>query len=58
MELTRGQQVRVIQPGLKPWLGKVLAIKPTKKGRFVDVQELDSPFTWVVPEQHVEEVKA
>lgn len=49
----RSDRVRVIEPGLSPWEGDVLSVKPSKKhGWFVEIRNADG-IAWSVPIEYV-----
>lgn len=51
-DLKPGDVVKVSQPGLRPWKGEVIAIKPGHEAWHVEVRNSDS-IVWSLPAHRV-----
>ena len=49
--IARGDTVIVTEPGIRPWAGTVLSVKPSPKtGTWVEVRDHRDGATWAIPE--------
>jgi hypothetical protein len=48
-----GDQVTIMEPGIRPWFGQVRSVKPARADYFVEIVRHDTGTTFVVPDVFV-----